>query len=469
MKHKIGRIHFVGIGGSGMSGIAEVLLNLGYQISGSDMQESAVTQRLRSLGATVYIGHEANHVRGADTIVVSSAIVSNNPEVLMARHLGLPVVQRATMLAELMRFKLGIAVAGTHGKTTTTSLIASVLAAGGLDPTFVIGGKLNSAGANARLGKGDFIVVEADESDASFLNLLPVMSIITNIDIDHMDTYGHSVAQLLDAFVVFTRRLPFYGNAIVCYDDPHVRAILPLMACPKITYGFDAQADYQAVNVRASGTQMHFDVIRKEAVGRPAKSPLHITLNLPGKHNVLNALAAVVVAAELDIDDAALLEALERFNGVGRRFNVVGEFITQAQKRFTVVDDYGHHPTELSATIEAARGAWQDRRLVVAFQPHRYTRTRDCFDDFVRVLAQADVVVLTDIYSAGESPISGVSSETLLEAIRATGHQQVYLVSDVMDLPTEIASWIEADDVVLMMGAGSISKVVHQFGTEDLR
>ncbi|AIL32321.1 UDP-N-acetylmuramate--L-alanine ligase [Basilea psittacipulmonis] len=461
MKHKIGRIHFIGIGGAGMSGIAEVLLNLGYQITGSDVQETVVTKRLEQLGAKVFIGHHEQQVVGADTVVISSAIVSNNPEVLMARKMGLPVVQRATMLAELMRFKQGIAVSGTHGKTTTTSLIASILAAADLDPTFVIGGKLNSAGANARLGKGEFIVVEADESDASFLNLLPVMSVITNIDVDHMDTYGHNLAHLLDAFISFTRRLPFYGSVIACYEDKHVRDILPLISSPVITYGFDAHADFQAVNVRAEGTTMSFDVVRKEISSKPAKPPLRVKLNLPGKHNVLNAMAAIVVADELKIPDEAILKALETFNGVGRRFNVLGQKVYK-HKSFTVVDDYGHHPTELSATIDAARGAWPGHRLIMGFQPHRYTRTRDCFDDFVRVLGRADVVALCDVYAAGESMIPGANSEALKHALEKEGVTVLY-ESDVQKLPHLIAEHVEDGDIVLMSGAGSISRIANQF------
>lgn len=462
MKHRIEQIHFVGIGGSGMSGIAEVLLNLGYRITGSDLAESAVTQRLTQLGAKIHIGHQAAHVAGADAIVTSTAVANNNPEVIAARNARIPVVPRAVMLAELMRLKRGIAVAGTHGKTTTTSLVASVLAAGGLDPTFVIGGRLNSAGANARLGQGDFIVVEADESDASFLNLLPVMAIITNIDADHMDTYGHDVARLKSAFVEFTQRLPFYGSAIVCSDDANVREIMPFISRPITTYGLSDDAQVSASNVRAKGTRMLFDVKRKT---RDAELPvLHVELNLPGLHNVRNALAAIAVATELGVSDDAICQALEGFRGVGRRFTQAGEFKADHGGTFTVIDDYGHHPVEMAATLAAARGAWPERRIVLAFQPHRYTRTRDCFEDFVQVLSQADAVLLTEVYAAGEPPLVAADGRALSRGVRVAGKVEPLFVEDVTDMPAAIKSFAKDGDVVIVMGAGSISKVPGQLG-----
>jgi len=465
MKHRIQSIHFVGIGGSGMSGIAEVLLNLGYAISGSDMQESSVTRRLAKLGAKVSIGHDAANVQGVGAIVTSTAVSPDNPEVLAARAARIPVVPRALMLAELMRLKRGIAVAGTHGKTTTTSLVASVLAGGGLDPTFVIGGRLTSAGANARLGQGEYIVVEADESDASFLNLLPVMAIITNIDVDHMDTYGHDVARLKSAFIEFTQRLPFYGSAVVCSDDANVREIIPLISRPVPTYGFNDEALVRAVNVRPVGTAMAFDVERRSVSG-PLPT-LSVRLSLPGKHNVLNALAAIAVATELGVDDEAIAEALDTFHGVGRRFTLVGDFpVSEARGggSFTLVDDYGHHPVEMAATLEAARGAWPDRRIVLAFQPHRYTRTRDCFEDFVHVLSQADAVLLTDVYPAGEAPLVAADGRALTRAIRVAGKVEPVFVEDVADLADTILNFVVDGDVVVVMGAGSISRVPARIG-----
>jgi len=462
MKHRIQHIHFVGIGGSGMSGIAEVLANLGYTVSGSDLYESAATRRLATLGITIAIGHDAAHITGADAVVTSTAVTGDNPEVLAARATGLPVVPRAVMLAELMRLKRGIAVAGTHGKTTTTSLTASVLAAGGLDPTFVIGGRLNSAGANARLGAGDFIVVEADESDASFLNLLPVVAVITNIDADHMDTYGHDVARLKQAFVEFTQRLPFYGNAILCTDDAQVRDILPFMSRPVTTYGFNENAQVQAANVRADGTRMRFDVLRRD---RDEVLPvLPVTLNLPGRHNVQNALAAIAVATELGVSDAAICHALESFHGVGRRFTLVGDYPASRGGVFTLVDDYGHHPAEMAATLAAARGAWPGQRIVLAFQPHRYTRTRDCFEDFVRVLSDADAVLLTEVYAAGELPLVAADGRALARALRVAGKVEPRFVEDVASLPQVIRDTAQDGDVVIVMGAGSISRVPAQVG-----
>lgn len=465
MKHRIQSIHFVGIGGSGMSGIAEVLLNLGYAISGSDLQETAITRRLAQLGARIVIGHDAANVEGVGAIVTSTAVSGDNPEVLAARAARIPVVPRALMLAELMRLKRGIAVARTHGKTTTTSLVASVLAAGDLDPTFVIGGRLNSAGANARLGQGEYIVVEADESDASFLNLLPVMAIITNIDMDHMDTYGHDVARLKSSFIEFTQRLPFYGSAVLCADDANVREIIPFVSRPVTTYGIDSDAQVRAVNVRADGTTMRFDVERQGSMG--ALPPMSVCLNLPGRHNVLNALAAIAVATELGVPDSAITQALETFHGVGRRFSQVGDFAVTPERgsgHFTVVDDYGHHPVEMAATLQAARGAWPDRRIVLAFQPHRYTRTRDCFEDFVQVLGMADAVLLTEVYAAGEKPLIAADGRALMRALRVAGKIEPVFVEDVADMPQAIRSFACDGDVVIIMGAGSVSKVPAQLG-----
>lgn len=463
MKHRIEHIHFVGIGGSGMSGIAEVLLNLGYRISGSDLSQSAVTQRLAALGAKISVGHQAEHVKGADAIVTSTAVANSNPEVIAAREARIPVVPRAVMLAELMRLKRGIAVAGTHGKTTTTSLVASVLAAGGLDPTFVIGGRLNSAGANAGLGQGDFIVVEADESDASFLNLLPVMAIITNIDADHMDTYGHDVAKLKSAFVEFTQRLPFYGSAIVCSDDANVREILPFVSRPITTYGVNKDANVRATNVRAVGTRMLFDVERQTRHG--ALPMMSVELNLPGLHNVLNALAAISVATELGVEDISIVHALAGFGGVGRRFTQVGDFEAQNGGMFSVIDDYGHHPVEMAATLAAARGAWPERRIVLAFQPHRYTRTRDCFEDFVKVLSSADAVLLTEVYAAGEPALVAADGRALARGVRVAGKVEPIFVENVAEMPEAIRRFAQAGDVVIVMGAGSISKVSEQLGS----
>ena len=462
MKHRIEHIHFVGIGGSGMSGIAEVMLNLGYRISGSDLAESAVTKRLASLGATITSGHRAENVEGAHAIVTSTAVANNNPEVIAARQARIPVVPRAVMLAELMRLKRGVAVAGTHGKTTTTSLVASVLAAGGLDPTFVIGGRLNSAGANARLGQGDYIVVEADESDASFLNLLPVMAIITNIDADHMDTYGHDVAKLKSAFVEFTQRLPFYGSAILCSDDANVREIMPFISRPITTYGLSDDAQISAKNLVAHGTRMQFDVERKTR--EEILPTLHVTLNLPGRHNVLNALAAIAVATELGVEDQAICQALADFRGVGRRFTQVGDFPATDGGTFTVIDDYGHHPVEMAATLAAARGAWPERRIVLAFQPHRYTRTRDCFEDFVQVLSRADAVLLTEVYAAGEPALVAADGRALARGVRVAGKVEPLFVEDVGNMPQEILNFARSGDVVIVMGAGSISKVPGQLG-----
>ncbi|KVN14426.1 MULTISPECIES: UDP-N-acetylmuramate--L-alanine ligase [unclassified Burkholderia] len=453
MKHIVKHIHFVGIGGVGMSGIAEVLVNLGYKVSGSDLARNAVTERLEALGARVSIGHDAANIEGANAVVVSTAVRSDNPEVLAARRLRVPIVPRAVMLAELMRLKQGIAIAGTHGKTTTTSLVASVLAAGGLDPTFVIGGRLTSAGANARLGTGDFIVAEADESDASFLNLYPVIEVITNIDADHMDTYGHDFARLKQAFIEFTQRLPFYGSAVVCIDDANVRQIVPLISKPVVRYGFSADAQVRAENVEARDGRMHFTVLRD------GREPLPVVLNLPGLHNVQNALAAIAIATDLDVADAAIQQALAEFNGVGRRFQRYGEIPVAGGGAYTLIDDYGHHPVEMAATIAAARGAFPGRRLVLAFQPHRYTRTRDCFDDFVNVLSTVDALVLTEVYAAGEAPISTANGDALSRALRAAGKVEPMFVAAVDEVPDALAKLARAGDVVITMGAGSIGGV----------
>ncbi|MBG9389931.1 UDP-N-acetylmuramate--L-alanine ligase [Caenimonas aquaedulcis] len=459
MKHAIKHIHFVGIGGAGMSGIAEVLRNLGYTISGSDLSDSATLRRLQALGITTYVGHAASQVKGADAVVTSTAVQSENPEVIAARELKIPIVPRAMMLAELMRLKQGIAIAGTHGKTTTTSLVASVLAEGGLDPTFVIGGRLNSAGANAKLGGGDYIVVEADESDASFLNLMPVMAVVTNIDADHMETYGHDFNRLKGAFVEFLHRMPFYGTAILCVDDPAVREIMPDVQCPITSYGLSEEAQVRAVDVKAVGPQMHFTAQRRNGVTLP---DLKVVLNLAGMHNVLNALSAIAIAVELNIPDAAVVKALAEFRGVGRRFQSYGELPVDAAHgggTYTVIEDYGHHPVELAATLAAARGAYPGRRLVLAFQPHRYTRTRDCFEDFVKVLGQADAVLLTEVYAAGESPIVAADGRSLARAIRVAGKVEPIFVDDIAALPAAIREMARDGDVVMCMGAGSIGAV----------
>ncbi|OIQ94044.1 UDP-N-acetylmuramate--L-alanine ligase [mine drainage metagenome] len=459
MKHAIQHIHFVGIGGAGMSGIAEVLLNLGYAVSGTDLNENGAVLRLRSLGARIALGHDAAHIAGADAVVVSTAVGPDNPEVRAARARHIPVVPRAVMLAELMRLKRGIAIAGTHGKTTTTSLVASVLAEGGLDPTFVIGGRLNSAGTHAKLGQGEYIVVEADESDASFLNLLPVMAVVTNIDADHMDTYGHDMARLRQAFVAFIARLPFYGAAILCVDDPGVRAILPFVSKPVTPYGLSEEAQVRAIDVRAENGRMHFTALRHNGVMLP---PLAVTLNLPGLHNVRNALAAIAVAAELGVDDAAVVKALTEFHGVGRRFQRYGEIDLPAGGRFTLIDDYGHHPVEMAATLDAARGAYPGRRIVLAFQPHRYTRTRDLFEDFVAVLGQADAVLLAEVYAAGEPPIVAADGRSLARALRVAGKAEPVFVDDIGAMPRAVLDLARDGDVVLCMGAGSIGGVPQQ-------
>ena len=452
---RVGVIHLVGIGGAGMGGIAEVLVNLGYRVQGSDLRANAVTARLAKMGVKVFIGHAAGQVAGADVVVVSTAVAPGNPELVAAQDARIPVVRRAEMLAELMRFRQGIAVAGTHGKTTTTSLVASVLAEGGLDPTFVIGGQLKSAGSNAKLGTGRYLVAEADESDASFLHLQPVIAIVTNVDNDHLATHGGDFEKLKQSFVEFLHNLPFYGLAVLCTDDAVVRELLPLVGRPMIRYGLSEDADLRAIAVEQHGAQTRFQV---ERAGR---KPLTVTLNLPGRHNVRNALAAIAVATELEIDDAAIQRALATFEGIGRRLETIGDVTTSAG-RVTIVDDYGHHPTEIEATLEAARQAWPGRRLVLAFQPHRYTRTHDLIDDFGRVLSAADALLVTEVYAAGEEPIANADGRAICRAVRGRGRIEPVFVEDVHQLPAALAGVVEDQDVVLTMGAGSIGAVAHE-------
>ncbi|MBT8136657.1 MAG: UDP-N-acetylmuramate--L-alanine ligase [Gammaproteobacteria bacterium] len=449
---RIHTIHFVGIGGVGMGGIAEVLLNLGYAVQGSDLRDGAVTRHLADLGARIFTGHDKSNVSGADVVVVSSAVAADNAEVVAAHDARIPVVPRAEMLAELMRFRYGIAVAGTHGKTTTTSLIASVLAEGGEDPTFVIGGRLESAGSNARLGSGRYLVAEADESDASFLHLQPMIAVVTNVDADHLESYRGDVQRLRTAFVDFLHNLPFYGLAVVCADDPGVHDILGSISRPIVSYGFEEGADVRGTGLRRDRITTSFEV---SSVGY---QPLEITLNLPGRHNALNALAAVAVARELGVDDGAVQRALARFAGIGRRFQVIGEPRTAAGK-VLVVDDYGHHPTEIAATIEAARQGWPERRLVVAFQPHRYSRTRDLLDDFAQVLCTADALLLTEVYAAGEEPISGADGRAMARAVRSRGRVEPVFVEDVQRLPQVLQRVLRDGDLLLMLGAGNIGAV----------
>lgn len=456
MKHKVKHIHFVGIGGAGMSGIAEVFVNLGYQVSGSDLMDSQVTQRLSNLGVKVYVGHDSQQIAGADVVVTSTAVKPDNPEIIAAKNKNIPVVPRALMLAELLRLRRGIAIAGAHGKTTTTSLIASILAAADMDPTFVIGGKLEAVGCHAKLGSGEFIVVEADESDASFLYLQPVLTVVTNIDADHMETYGYDFNRLKQTFVEFVQHLPFYGMAVLCMDDPHVREVMPAITKPITTYGLSENAQIRAIDIQQNSSQMRFTAV--VGVNGSARK-LEITLNLPGLHNIQNALAAIAVANEIGVPDAAIVKALSEFRGVERRFQQYGEIKLSAQKSFVLIDDYGHHPAEMEATIKAARGAFPSRRLVVAFQPHRYTRTRDLFEDFIKVLSQADVLLLAEVYPAGEDSIVAADSKSLARSIRVQGKVEPIYIEEVDDLPVALLNVVQDGDVVLVMGAGSIAKV----------
>ncbi len=451
---RIHRIHLVGIGGSGMGGIAEVLLNLGYEVQGSDLKANSVTQRLARLGATIFIDHSADHLGEADVVVVSSAVNRTNPEVAAALAKRIPVVPRAEMLGELMRFRYSIAVAGTHGKTTTTSLVASALAEGGLDPTFVIGGRLKSADSNAKLGAGRYLVAEADESDASFMHLQPMISIVTNIDNDHLATHEGDFSQLKQSFVEFLHNLPFYGLAVLCIDDEHVRSILETVARPFVTYGFAPEADIRAVNVVRDGLQSHYEALRA------GHEPLAITINLPGRHNVLNSLAAVAVASELDVSDGAIQRALANFQGIERRLQQLGE-IQWAGGRALIVDDYGHHPTEVAATLDAVRQGWPARRLVLAFQPHRYTRTRDLLDDFGLALSECDVLLVTEVYAAGEAPIAGADGRAICRAVRTRGHVEPIFVERVDDLAESLRGVLHDGDVLLTMGAGNIGAVAN--------
>jgi UDP-N-acetylmuramate--alanine ligase len=453
---RVRRIHLLGIGGSGMAGIAEVLLNLGYAVSGSDLKDSAATQRLHSLGASIEFGHDAARVRGADVVVVSTAVKADNPELLAAREARIPVVRRAEMLAELMRFRYGVAIAGTHGKTTTTSLVASVLAEGGLDPTFVVGGRLKSAGANARLGGGAYLVAEADESDASFLHLTPMIAVVTNIDADHLETYGGDFRRLRATFVEFLQRLPFYGLAVLCVDDPVVREVLPEIGRPVLTYGVEEAADLRAEDIRFEASGAHFTVVLPDG----SREALH--LNLPGRHNVQNALAAIAIAHELGVSMAAVRKAFTEFEGVGRRCESHGDLpiVTRGGTALVrVVDDYGHHPREIAATLSAMRGAYPGRRLVVAFQPHRYSRTRDLFDDFCAVLSEVDVLLLTEVYAAGEAPLPEADGRALARGIRARGRVQPVFVKSVAEAPAALSAIVRDGDVLLTLGAGDIGNL----------
>ena len=450
---RIHRIHFVGIGGVGMGGIAEVLHNLGYEVTGSDLADSAMTRHLANMGIDVSKGHSKHHVENCDVVVVSSAIQVDNPEVVAAQERRVPVVPRAEMLAELMRFRQGIAVAGTHGKTTTTSLIASLLAEGGLDPTFVIGGRLNSAGSHARLGTGEYFVAEADESDASFLHLQPVIAVVTNIDVDHMDTYGGDIHRLHQAFIDFLHQIPFYGLAVVCTDDPIIKDILPNLARPVLTYGFNKHADIRASDLYQEGSRTCFTVSRGNNESR-----LQVSIDLPGRHNALNALAAITVAHELSVPDDAISNALANFEGIDRRFQVMDNVETP-YGRIILIDDYAHHPRELEATIQAVRDGWHGRRLVVVFQPHRYTRTRDLFEDFVDVLSDVDVLLISEVYPAGEESIAGANARALCRAIRQRGQVEPIFVEDLSKLPFMMESIIHEGDIVAILGAGSIGTV----------
>jgi UDP-N-acetylmuramate--alanine ligase len=460
---RIKHIHFVGVGGVGMAGIAEVLLSEGYEVSGSDLADNNLTKRLREAGATIFAGHDAKHVEDADVVVRSSAVNMNNPELVAARLAHVPIVPRAEMLGELMRFRYGIAIAGTHGKTTTTSLVTSILAEAGIDPTFVIGGRLNSAGSNAGLGKGRYLVAEADESDASFLYLKPMISVVTNIDADHMGTYNNDFSELRRAFVEFLHRLPFYGLAVLCVDDPVIRDLLPEVSRPLITYGFGDDADFQAQSISQSGTKTHFTAHRPQGM-----APLQITLNLPGNHNVLNALAAIAVASELKVSDEAIISALASFAGIGRRFQIYGDFPV-GDGDVTLIDDYGHHPREVAVTLQAARQSWPQRRLVMMYQPHRYTRTRDLFKDFCDVLAKPDVLILLDVYSAGEEYIEGADGKTLAQQIQQQHNKQVIFVERHEQLAKILADTLQPGDVLLMQGAGNIGALAANLAATSLK
>ena len=460
---RIRTIHFVGIGGAGMCGIAEVLLNQGYQITGSDIKSSVTTRRLEELGAKVFIGHHQNNVAQASVVVVSSAVKADNPELVAAQDLRIPVVPRAEMLGELMRYRHGIAVAGTHGKTTTTSLIASILAEGELDPTFVIGGLLNSAGTNARLGDSRYFVAEADESDASFLHLQPMISIVTNIEADHMATYGGDFNRLKDTFIQFLHNLPFYGLAVMCMDDPVIVSLLPQVARPVVTYGVHEEADVRAENICMEGTRSHFDVVRHDKPG-----VLKVSLNIPGHHNVLNALAAIAVATDEGISDQAIVNALARFQGVGRRFEICDNLPVEGGD-ITLVDDYGHHPTEVAATLNAARGAWPERRIVMMYQPHRFSRTRDLYEDFVSVLSQVDLLLLMEVYSAGEDPIPGADSRSLSRSIRQRGAVDPVFVDDAQKIPQILKDVLKPGDVLITQGAGNVGAISSKLASSQLK
>jgi len=457
---RVQRIHFVGIGGVGMGGIAEVMLNLGYGVSGSDLQQNAVTQHLQKLGAEISFSHGADNIRGCDVVVTSTAVQAENPEVQAAHQQRIPVVPRAEMLAELMRFRYGIAIAGTHGKTTTTSLVASVLAEGGADPTFVIGGRLNSTNSHARLGESRYLVAEADESDASFLHLQPMMAVVTNIDVDHMETYGGDFDVLRRTFVEFLHHLPFYGLAVMCIDDEEVKRLLPSINRPVITYGFDEEADVKAQDLRQDGHRTHFRVSRPGQAGW-----LEISLNMPGRHNALNALAAITVAHELGIEDAAIKRALDQFQGIGRRFQIYGEYVLP-QGTVLHIDDYGHHPREVAATVDAIRKGWPQRRLLVAFQPHRYSRTRDLFEDFTQVLSEVDVLVLLEVYAAGETPVTGADGRALARAIRLRGQVDPVFVEQIVKLPQVLKGMLQHGDILLTLGAGNVGAAAAALGEQ---
>ena len=461
---RIKHIHFVGIGGVGMAGIAEVLLSQGYRVSGSDLTDNALTKRLRSIGADIFQDHKASNVEHADVVVRSSAVDMENPELIAARAAHTPIVQRAEMLGELMRFRYGIAIAGTHGKTTTTSLVTSILAEEGVDPTFVIGGRLNSAGSNARLGTGRYLVAEADESDASFLHLQPMISVVTNIDADHMSTYNNDFSQLCAAFIEFLHRLPFYGLAVLCVDDPVVQEILSEVSRPIVTYGFTDDANFKATDISQQGTRTQFTAIRPNGM-----SSLQVTLNLPGRHNVLNALAAIAIATELKISDQAIQAALDKFAGIGRRFQIYGDYALQKGGSIKLIDDYGHHPREIAATLQAARQSWPMNRLVMVYQPHRYTRTRDLFKEFCEVLSQPDLLVLLDIYSAGEKPIAGADGATLVKAIQANGQANALFVEHHSKLANDLQNVLQDGDILLMQGAGNIGALAAHLAVTHLR